>query len=290
MGDFFYYIADQKNVYIMKNLFLLSFLMTLTYSLSAQKNEVIHLWEQEVPNSTEKKHAAVVTDNNSNGVIRLTDVTDPTVTIYRPDSSNDKNSAIVVCPGGGYQILAFNLEGTEIAEWLAEDGYTVYILQYRVPGNRLGALNDVQRAIRIARKDFDRVGVMGFSAGGHLSANASTNYQVSSYTPVDDLDKLSAKPDYTMLIYPAYLDAGENRALSPEIKVDSNTPPMFICAAGDDPYANSSLVMATALRDAKVPVELHIFPSGGHGFGSRKSSVAATKYVEYVRAWLKTIN
>lgn len=266
-----------------------------TFTAQAQRPAILHIWPGTVPGETAPRHAAIPTPDTSRGVIRLTDVTDPVLTVYRPGNrAVDKHTGIVVCPGGGYQILAINLEGEEVAQWLSSLGYTAFVLQYRVPGKAAGALQDLQRAIRLVRSraqqwglDADRTGVMGFSAGGSLCARASTLYDTSTYTPVDDADKLSCRPAFAALIYPAYLDKGPNRSLTPELNVNGQTPPMFLFATADDTYGNSALVMAGALRDAKVPVELHFYASGGHGYGLRPGNPAAAAWPKLLEKWLE---
>jgi acetyl esterase/lipase len=134
--------------------------------------------------------------------------------------------------------------------------------------------------------DKERIGIMGFSAGGSLSARSSTLYDQRTYDPVDEMDAISSRPDFAALIYPAYLDQGENRTLTPELKVNENTPPMFIFETADDGHGNSALVMAGALRDAGVPVELHFMPEGGHGYGLRSGNPAAETWPELLASWL----
>lgn len=221
-------------------------------------------------------------------------MTDPIITVYKPEASKNNGVGIVICPGGGYYILAIDLEGEEIAKWLSELGYTAFVLQYRVPKKQEGALMDAQRALRIVRADAkkwnvdpNKVGIMGFSAGGSLSARTSTRYNDKTYEPVDKYDKVSCKPNFTALIYPAYLDKGENRSLTPELKVDSLTSPMFIFQTADDKLGNSALVMAQALRDAKVDVELHLLAKGGHGYGLRQGNTAAETWPALMEEWLK---
>jgi acetyl esterase/lipase len=198
-----------------------------------------------------------------------------------------------VCPGGGYRILAYNIEGTEIAAWLNKLGYAAFVLQYRIPDKKSGALQDVQRAIRIVRKnaskwniDPEKTGVMGFSAGGSLSTRASTLYNQKTYPPVDAADSLSCRPDFAMLIYPAYLDQGPNNTITPELQLSKEVPPVFIFQTADDQYCNSALVMAGALRNSKVPVELHILPFGGHGYGLRAGSIAGETWPVLAEKWL----
>ncbi|MFC0874942.1 alpha/beta hydrolase [Saccharicrinis sp. FJH2] len=278
----------------MKWLTLLIVLMTVQIATFGQATDTLYIWPDKVPGEAAPKHSAVISSNNGGNTTRIAEVTNPVLVRFDPKPDVKNKGAFVVCPGGGYSILAIDKEGYEIAEWLTSIGYTAFVLQYRVPQKQAGALMDVQRAIRIVRShasdwqlDKDRIGVMGFSAGGSLSARASTLYNEQTYPAQDAIDNVSCKPDFTMLIYPAYLDKGENRSLTPELKVDKNTPPMFIFATVDDPYSNSALVMTTALRDAKVPVELHMLPKGGHGYGLRKGSLAGETWPVLAEEWLK---
>ncbi|MFC2081400.1 alpha/beta hydrolase [Bacteroidota bacterium] len=263
-------------------------------SIFAQNPDTIYLWPDKVPGETEAKHTPVQSSNTSGNSIRLTDVTNPALIVYKPEAYVNNGSAVIVCPGGGYNILSSDKEGSEIAEWLSNLGYTAFVLHYRVPEKQAGALNDIQRGIRVIRGmagkwklDPDKLGVIGFSAGGSLCARASTRYSIDSYPGIDNYDTLSSRPDFSILIYPAYLDQGENRSLTPELLVDESTPPMFIFVAADDKHANSSLVMATALRDAGVPVELHMLPFGGHGFGLRQGKTAAETWPHLAEIWLQ---
>ncbi len=262
----------------------------------SQNQSPVYLWPNQVPGETEAKHEPVVTPNKERDVIRLTDVTNPAFLVFEPAKGKNNGAGVIVCPGGGYGILAINLEGYEIATWLSQQGFTAFVLQYRVPKKQEGALMDVQRAFRVIRDragDYglkpNRLGVMGFSAGGSLSAKASTLYDKKSYTPVDKADSLSCRPDFALLIYPAYLDQGANKSLTPELTVNANTPPMFLFATVDDTHGNSALVMATALRDAKVPVELHFLAKGGHGYGLRSGNIAGETWPKLAEVWLKNI-
>lgn len=260
--------------------------------------ETIYLWPDKVPHENSNKKEAVISDDYTGNVTRITEVTNPLLTIYKPKNQNNSGIGIIICPGGGYRKLAIDKEGSEVAEWLNELGYTAFVLQYRVPNKLEGALNDIQRAMRIIRTNStkfnlnsNRIGVLGFSAGGDLAARISTNYNTDSYSKVDTQDEISSRPDFSILIYPAYLDKGINRSLSSHLEVDENTPPMFIFATSDDNHANSSLVMTTALRDFKVPVELHLLPTGGHGYGLRLGNNAAIFWPNLAEKWIrKTIN
>jgi acetyl esterase/lipase len=256
----------------------------------------IYVWPDEVPGETEAKHLPVIQPVTAGNDIWLTDVTNPVLNVFKPQESVNNGAAVIVCPGGGYNILAIKNEGYEIAEWLNKLGFTAFVLQYRVPDKRAGALNDIQRAIRIVRSkadklkfDPEKIGVIGFSAGGSLCARASTLFSNDSYTKIDDIDALSSRPNFTLLIYPAYLDKGENRSLTPELTIGSDTPPMFIFGTADDRVGNSSLVMTTALRDAKIPVELHFLPKGGHGYGLREGNIAGETWPVLAERWLEKI-
>ena len=262
----------------------------------AQSIDTIYVWPDNVPGEKEAKHEAVITPNTDGNITRLTDVTNPILTVYTPETSLNNGAGVIICPGGGYKILAIDLEGYEIAEWLSKLGYTAFVLEYRVPDKQVGALNDIQRALRLVRSKADiwklnpdKLGVLGFSAGGSLAARASTLYKEDSYLAADEIDAISCKPDFSLLIYPAYLDKGENRTLTPELLVDKNTPPMFIFSTADDKYSNSALVITTSLRDAKVPVELHLLAEGGHGYGLRPGNIAGETWPNLAEIWLKNI-
>jgi acetyl esterase/lipase len=279
----------------MKTIFM-TFLMAFSLTAFSQKNDLIYLWPGKVPGEVKEKQPAVTGASENDNIIRYSEVTNPALEVFLPDPAKNNGAAVVVCPGGGYQILAYDLEGTEIAAWLNKLGFTAFVLQYRIPQKREGALQDVQRALRILRNDSkkwninpDKIGVMGFSAGGSLSARASTLYKKKTYLPVDKADSLSCRPSFTMLIYPAYLDEGPNLTLTPELALSKDVPPVFIFQTADDPYANSALVMTGALRNAKLSVELHILASGGHGYGLRAGKTAAETWPVLAEKWLGTV-
>ena len=276
------------------SVFLFCFLFNA--NLQSQSMQQIHLWPGTVPGETEAKAVDVVSEDNKGDVKRIAKVTDPIMDVYQPAIGKSNGVGIIICPGGGYGILAIDKEGYEIATWLKDLGYTAFVLHYRVPQKRLGALQDAQRAMRFVKSgaqkwgiDAEKIGIMGFSAGGSLSARLSTLYGEQIYEAVDAADKLSCKPAFTALIYPAYLDEGPNRSLTSELKVTDKTSPMFLFETADDPYGNSALVMAGALRDAKVPVELHYLPFGGHGYGLRKGTDAAEAWPVFLSKWLMKI-
>jgi acetyl esterase/lipase len=280
----------------MKNLFFFFLIFIPMISFSQQKDNIC-LWPGKVPGELKAKQEPVFQTPNKDNIIRITEITNPALEVWLPDPANNNGSAVIVCPGGGYSILAYDLEGTEIAAWLNRLGFTAFILKYRVPDKKEGALQDAQRALSFVRSrssewkiDPDRIGIMGFSAGSSLSARTSTRFNKRTYAPVDKSDSSSCRPSFTMLIYPAYLDQGPDRTLTPELTITKDTPPVFIFQTSDDPYANSALVMAGALRDAKLPVELHLLPYGGHGYGLRQGSQAAETWPLLAEKWLKICN
>ena len=230
-------------------------------------------------------------------VLRLSGVSDPTITIYPASDEVATGAAMVVCPGGGYEILAYDLEGDEICQWLNEIGVTAVLLKYRVP-RRTGLekhtapLQDVQRAISLVRSkaeelnlDPQRIGVMGFSAGAHLAAMASTSYDKRTYPEVDAADKVSCKPDFCLLVYPAYLD-GPNFTIAPELKVTAQTPPTMLVQTEDDKsYINSSLFYYYALKEVGVPATMHLYSKGGHGYGLRDTGNAVNEWPYRAEEW-----
>jgi acetyl esterase/lipase len=235
--------------------------------------------------------------------IRLGNVSTPTLTVYKPAGKNT-GAAIVVFPGGGYQILSVDLEGTEVCDWLNQIGVTCVLVKYRVPDSgpypkSAAALQDAQRAMGLVREhaaewgiDSHRVGVLGFSAGAHLSAAISNHYDQRLYEPVDDADKLSCKPDFAVVMYPGYLAlADQNFASNPDIHPTSATPPTFILQAEDDytAHVENAVVYFMELKNAKVPAELHIYAEGGHGFGLRPRDLPIMGWPKLVETWLHTI-
>ncbi len=233
-------------------------------------------------------------------VIRLGNVSRPTLTVYRPVKDRDVGTAVIVCPGGGYHILAWDLEGTEVCEWLRGLGVTAVLLKYRVPAaargdRRLPALMDAQRAVSVVRSragdwgvGVNRIGILGFSAGGHLSAKVATGDGKRAYAPVGAHDKVSCRPDFAVLVYPAYLVNKARDGLAEDVRVTKDTPRMFLAHAADDPVpADSSVQMYLALRRAGVRAELHVYASGGHGFGMRRTAQPCTHWPERCADWLR---
>lgn len=266
---------------------LLASAMLLAAPAWAQESER-NIWPDKRPAEVVLKKGKMKQEMGDDDILRIQQMPVPTLQKF-PVVKSPKGKVVIVCPGGGYQILAVNHEGTEIAQWLNALGYTAYVLRYRVPDNREGALQDVQRAIRIARAENPgkQVGVMGFSAGASLTARAATRFQLPSYTVTDETDTQSARPDFAALIYPAYMDEGEHHTLTPELTITEQTPPFFVFQTADDPYGNSALVISQALRNHKIPVQLHIYEKGGHGYGLRANlAEAASKWPKLMEEWL----
>ncbi len=234
-------------------------------------------------------------------MIRLGDVSKPTIQVFPAPADKATGAAVLVCPGGAYRILAMDLEGTEIVAWLNSIGVTGVLLKYRVPArpNRArheAALQDAQRALGMVRAraaewkiDPRRIGVMGFSAGAHLSAALSTNCEKRTYEPVDAADSVSCRPDFAMLIYPAYITVEkEGDRVAPELKVGPATPPTFLVQTQDDGVrVESSIFYFLALKKANVPAELHVYPEGGHGYGLRPGKDVTT-WPRRAEDWLRS--
>lgn len=281
------------------NLLFLLITNLITGSIMAQ-DKPIQLFPKGAPGEQTKLIEKALPEGGKVGgasVLRLSGVSDPTITIYPASDEVATGSAIIVCPGGGYEILAYDLEGDEICQWLNEIGVTAVLLKYRVP-RRTGLekhtapLQDVQRAISLVRSkaeelnlDPQRIGVMGFSAGAHLAAMASTSYDKRTYPEVDAADKVSCKPDFCLLVYPAYLD-GPNFTIAPELKVTAQTPPTMLVQTEDDKsYINSSLFYYYALKEAGVPATMHLYSKGGHGYGLRDTGNAVNEWPYRAEEW-----
>jgi acetyl esterase/lipase len=237
-------------------------------------------------------------------------VSKPTMTIYSPPGINT-GVAVVVFPGGGYQGLAIDLEGTEVCDWLTGKGITCVLLKYRVPGNghiphsgaypnSPAALEDAQRTMGLVRLhasewhlDPHKIGVLGFSAGGHLVAAISTNFMKRLYPHVDAADEESCRPDFGVAIYPGHMmeHTSKRFELNPYIPVTGKTPPQFLLQDEDDPVddVQNSLVYYAALTKAGVPVEMHLYAQGGHAFGMRRTKFPVTAWPQLVETWLGTI-
>jgi acetyl esterase/lipase len=295
----------------------LAALVLLSASLFGQKpvwqpapgHVTLNLWPHGAPgaatNSPPEVDTTTAKDNMIAGkpLIRLGNVSVPTLTVYEPKGKN-AGAAVVVFPGGGYHILAIDLEGTEVCDWLNTAGVACVLVKYRVPDSgpypkSSAALQDAQRALGIVRShasewhiDPNRIGVLGFSAGAHLAAALSTHFEQRLYDPLDDADRVSCRPDYAVVIYPGYLALAEqNFAPNAEIHVTEKTPPSFIVQAEDDPvHVENSTVYFLALKNATVPAELHLYANGGHGYGLRHTELPITEWPKLVETWLQTIH
>ena len=257
------------------------------------------------PNSVPEADTTTAKDNLIAGkpLIRLGNVSSPSLTLY-PARDKNTGAAVVVFPGGGYRILAIDLEGTEVCDWLNSVGIACILVKYRVPDSgpypkSSAALQDAQRALGIVRShsiewhiDPHRIGVLGFSAGAHLAAALSTHFDHRLYDPIDTADGLSCRPDFAVIVYPGYLALAEkNFAPNTDIHVTDQTPPSFIVQAEDDPvHVENAVVYFLALKNAKVPAELHIYAEGGHGYGLRHTALPVTTWPLSVETWLRTLH
>ena len=277
-------------------------------TLGASAPAVIQLWPNGAPGEKGGLGPEQDTTKPADGqvagksVIRLGNVSQPAITIYRPPAGNDTGTSVLVCPGGGYHILAMDLEGTEVCDWLNSVGVTGILLKYRVPRREglekhTASLQDAQRALGLVRFrakelsiDPQKIGVLGFSAGGHLAAALSNSDMQRSYPAVDDADTVSCRPNFAVLIYPAYLTVKENGdKIAPELNLTSNTPPTFITMTQDDPIrVENAIFYALALKQLSVPAELHIYPTGGHGYGLRPSNQTVTSWPRRVEDWMRS--
>lgn len=297
-------------------LLVLGVFVTLTASVFAQQSGwppapghvTVHVWPGAAPgvpaNLPAEADMTTAKDNLIAGraVVRLGNVSVPTLTLYKAKGKSGAGPAVVVFPGGGYNILAIDLEGTEVCDWLNTIGVNCLLLKYRVPGTgpypkSPAALQDAQRAVGLVREhaaewgiDPKRVGVLGFSAGAHLAAALSTHFDQRLYEPVDAADKFSCRPDFAVVIYPGYLAlADKNFAPNPDINPTSDTPPTFLVQAEDDPvHVENALVYYQQLKNAKVPAELHIYAQGGHGYGLRRTELPVTTWPDAAGKWLHT--
>jgi len=273
-----------------------------------QGGEMVKLWPASPPGyqtpAGEEGNKSKPSDRDVEGkpVVRIGNVSQPALEVFLPPEASRSGAAMVICPGGGFNILAWDLEGTEVAEWLNTQGIAAFVLKYRVPTNAHSVkweppAQDAQRAIRWVRSqadkygiDKEKVGILGFSAGGCTAARATLHQNPSLYDAVDAIDQESAKPNLTVLIYPAYLVDQDGKLLD-DVKVDKSTPPMFLAYAFDDPVRpENAIEMMAALRRANVPSELHLYDTGGHGYGLRQGSNPAAAWADRCSEWLKRKN
>lgn len=282
----------------------LVFMCLCTSHLVMAQDSPVLLFPKGAPGETKKLIEKADTEGGKVGgesVLRITNVSEPTLTFYHASDELASGAAILVCPGGGYNILAYDLEGDEVCEWLNNLGITAILLKYRVPrregqAKHLAPLQDAQRAMGYVRAhaeemniDPHRIGIIGFSAGAHLAAMLSTNFSQRAYPVLDGADKLSCRPDFCLLVYPAYLDSA-NFQLAPELTVSKETPPTMLIQAEDDKaYINSSLFYYYALKEAGVPAWIHLYSQGGHGYGLRNTGASVNEWPDRAEDWFREI-
>lgn len=288
--------------------FAIWFAGLVAFTLQAAPESPIPLWPGTAPgetggigpehDTTTAKDALVA----GRRVTRITNVTTPTLTLFRAPDDQGAGAAVLVFPGGGYRILAWDLEGTEICEWLNKIGITAVLVKYRVPVREglpryAPPLQDAQRAMGIVRaraKEWNinpgRIGVLGFSAGAHLSAALSNNFEKRTYVRVDANDDISCRPDFAVLIYPGLIVPRNSDKMDIEFQVTSATPPAFLIQTADDGVrVENSLAYYSALKAAKVPVEMHLYPSGGHGYGLRPSPNLVSTWPARAEEWMRSL-
>ncbi|HEX8910901.1 MAG TPA: alpha/beta hydrolase [Humisphaera sp.] len=266
---------------------------------------VIDLWPAgKVPGEAADIGPEKATEKNG-AITSLTNVSKPTISVYPAPKDHNTGLAVLVAPGGGYNVLAWDHEGEQIARWANSAGMTAAILKYRVPRRAdtprdkppLGALQDAQRAMGVFRSraaewgaDPKKVGMLGFSAGGHLTAWTSTNYEKRAYDAVDEADKVSSRPDWAVLIYPGGTIEKGTIDLKPEIKVTKDTPPSFLAMAHDDPVnTENCIALYLAMKRAGVSAEMHLYATGKHGFGIRPTAGPAATWPKRCEEWLGAI-
>jgi acetyl esterase/lipase len=287
----------------------------VTCSTAAAEPMVVEIWPGKVPDENgdigpERFRMSPALDRKQVEVTEptrmLTDVSKPSLTIYRPPKEKDTGTAMLICPGGGYWNLYWQLEGEEVATWLNSIGVTGIILKYRVPRRpdepkgepARRPLADAQRAVSLVRSraaewsiKSDRIGIVGFSAGGHLAIATATNFEKRTYVPLDDVDKVSCRPDFAIPVYSGYLKAKDKDDLAPGLSIPSGTPPVFLAHGGEDIISppEHSVLMYLALKRAGVPAELHIYAGAAHDFGVRKSDQPCSTWTESCAQWLRNL-
>jgi acetyl esterase/lipase len=270
----------------------------------AAEPAVVELWPGKPPGETKElppEQDTAKPDDKPVGdrkIIKLTNVSKPILTIYRPEKGEDTGTAVIVCPGGGHRILAYDHEGTEVAEWLVKHGVTGIVLKYRVPARDeskrwLAAVQDAQRSVSLVRAkagewgiDPKRIGILGFSAGGETAALTAVFHE-RQYPAVDKFDEVSSRPDFAVLVYPGGLLEKDNSKLREYAKPNKDTPPMFLAHAFDDPVdVRNSIFLAVELKKLKVPCELHVYAAGGHGFGMRNTGHPCNAWPQRCIEWM----
>jgi acetyl esterase/lipase len=290
------------------NRFALGVLWTGLWTAFAAAAEptIVNVWPGQPPGETKEfppETNIAKPDDKPVGdrqIIKLTNVSTPTLAIYRPDSAIDTHAAVIVCPGGGHNILAFDHEGTEVAEWLVKRGVTGIVLKYRVPFRNpdqrwQAAVQDAQRAVSLVRSraadwqlDPQRIGMLGFSAGGQTAV--LTAILPRHYDQIDAIDRVSCRPDFVAPIYSGGLTVKDNpNQLIDEVRVDATTPPMFFAHSADDRVSPmNSVLLFSELKKAGISAEMHIYASGGHGWGMRQTGHSCNSWIDRYGEWLKS--
>lgn len=277
----------------------------VTMPLVAAEPVVLNVWPAKPPGETkELPPEADLTKPDDKliagrRIIKLGNVSTPQIAVYRPAADKDTGAAVVICPGGGHYILAYDLEGTEVAEWLNSIGVTGIVLKYRVPARDpekrwTAAVQDAQRAMSLVRSkagewklDPQRIGILGFSAGGETAGLAAI-LETRQYEAVDDVDQVSYRPDFAFLIYPGGLTEKGDAKLKDYVTVTKNAPPThFVHAFNDSSSVQNSLLLASEMKKVGVSAELQIFATGGHGYGLRPTAEAVTRWPTRAGEWLK---
>ena len=294
--------------------FLFAFLCVVLPAAGADSPQVVELWPGKAPEEPgtigaeyvrmspqETREKVEVTEPTR----LVTNVTQPTLTIYRPAKGKDTGTAVLICPGGGYWNLYWQLEGEEVAAWLNSLGVTGIILKYRVP-RRPGEvkteparrpLQDAQRAVSLVRSkakdwgiDPHRIGIIGFSAGGHLALATATRFEKRTYETIDDIDKVDCRPDFAIPVYSGYLKVKDKDELAPGLTIPPRTPPVFLVHGGADTVSppEHSVLAYLALRRAGIPAELHVYANTAHDFGVRSSDRPYATWTDLCARWLRS--
>ena len=282
-------VIDRPMVFILCCLSLWS-TASLANAGEEKASNTIMLWPKDAAGQGAEGMGTPKLDRGD-GHIRLTDVTVPSLRYFPAPATKQPGPAVILCPGGGYNHLV-TTKMTPIAEWLNSHGISAFILIYRVPKKRKDAFEDIQRAVRIVRArssewniDPNRIGVMGSSAGGHLAARVSTGFDSKTYQELDKLDGVSCKPDFTVLLYPAYMNKGKE--LSEDFTVSNELSPTLIVTAKDDGFFPGSQIFADALKEAGASIRVHFFEKGGHGFSLRPKEYPLSTWPDLCLQWLQ---
>ena len=305
----------------MKKLVYFLSLMLISGAMGMAQEFRLPLYNGTIPNSKNTGKKEVIEKSD---ITVISNVQVPDIAVYLPTKKFATGQAVVICPGGGYWILAYDLEGTDIARYLNSIGIAAAVLKYRLPtyGNVVqpdkAPLMDAQRAIRLVRYNAEKwninpgkIGIMGFSAGGHLASTAGTHFDTGNPSSADSVERVSCRPDFMILMYPviSFTDSSSHRGsrdallgknpdpslikyYSNELQVGNDTPPAFIVNADNDTTvpAENSILMYRALHAKKIPAELHIISEGEHGFGLSVGNEHVASWTSSLKLWLKSLN